>query len=468
MNTAPVTTAQLHRSLGALLGLAVGDALGAPFEFGPAGQWSTRFPEPVRGGTGEMIGGGCGWKPGEFTDDTQMALALAESLITHDRLDLDDVWDRFRAWATEAKDVGNITRAALSHADRHGAAEAAHQRLGRSAGNGSLMRVLPLSLAFLNADIETLMRAACEQSALTHADPAAGWGAAVYAELVRRTIVGDSPFEQIDAILAEVPEPADGLFKELLDPRWHPDRGGPGNGSVWGCLAQAVWAVRTTSTFEQAVAVAIELGDDTDTVAAVAGGLAGSIYDIQSIPSRWLTYVNGTVATPRGTQRYDNAALQDTARKLLRLQPALPTPVESPAGPTQVAPGLYAADLGGAATSPTDWAVLSLCRTDNRFANHPARREMFIIDREGRNSNLFAALGDAVDTIDAWHKEGRTVVVHCHGGRSRTGLVLKAWAMRSLSMNEREAHDWLARQWERYEDYSHDFRNILRNEWSLE
>ena len=75
----PITADILQRAMGALLGSAVGDALGAPFEFGPAGQYSAQFPQPVLGGAGEMIGGGSfGWAPAEFTDDTQMTLALAE------------------------------------------------------------------------------------------------------------------------------------------------------------------------------------------------------------------------------------------------------------------------------------------------------------------------------------------------------------------------------------------------------
>jgi ADP-ribosyl-[dinitrogen reductase] hydrolase len=462
----PVTVSQLHCGLGALLGLAVGDALGAPFEFGPAGKWSKRFPQAVPGGIGEMVGGS-GWSPGEFTDDTQMALALAESLIANSGLDLDDVWVRFRAWSTTAKDVGNITSAALSHESRHGAADAAHKLLGQSAGNGSLMRVLPLSLVLLDEDTEAVMRAAFEQSGLTHADPAAGWGAAIYTELVRRTIRGDNPFAELDQIIAEVPEPYRAGFNEVLHPQWHPDLGGPGNGSVWGCLAQAVWAVRSTSSFEHALTTAIDLGGDTDTVAAVAGGLAGARYGIQCIPSRWISYVNGTMTTPNGTLEYNNAALQDTARRLLGLQPASSTaPEASSAGPTQVAEHLYAADLEGGATVPTNWAVLSLCRPKALFANHPLRREAYIIDKDGQNTNLLAVLHDTVDTIDAWLREGHNIVVHCHGGRSRTGLVLKAWAMRAKGLSERRAHEWLAPQWDRYEDYSRDFAYILRNEWT--
>src|SRR4051794_41275710 len=89
-----------HRVAGALVGSTVGDALGATFEFGPPGQLSARFPVPARGAKTEMCGGGSlGWEPGEFTDDTQMGLLVATSLVERGRLDESDVFDRFRTWA---------------------------------------------------------------------------------------------------------------------------------------------------------------------------------------------------------------------------------------------------------------------------------------------------------------------------------------------------------------------------------
>src|SRR3954466_11447218 len=97
-----VVTSSMHRShrvTGALVGSAVGDALGAPFEFGPPGQFSARFPVPARGAKTEMCGGGSvGWEPGEFTDDTQMALLVAESLIENDGLNEADLFGRFSTW----------------------------------------------------------------------------------------------------------------------------------------------------------------------------------------------------------------------------------------------------------------------------------------------------------------------------------------------------------------------------------
>src|ERR687893_724942 len=89
-----------HRVAGALVGSAVGDALGAPFEFGPPGCFSARFPSPARGARTEMCGGGSlGWEPGEFTDETQMALLMAESLLENDRLDGAALFHRVVRWA---------------------------------------------------------------------------------------------------------------------------------------------------------------------------------------------------------------------------------------------------------------------------------------------------------------------------------------------------------------------------------
>jgi ADP-ribosyl-[dinitrogen reductase] hydrolase len=95
-----VSTIKAQHAIGSLVGSAVGDALGAPFEFKGPGLYRTTFPAPVLGGIGEMRGGGgFDWKPDEFNDDTQMALALAESLIANDRFDAADLWNRWRALA---------------------------------------------------------------------------------------------------------------------------------------------------------------------------------------------------------------------------------------------------------------------------------------------------------------------------------------------------------------------------------
>lgn len=454
-----------QRAIGALVGSAVGDALGARFEFGPAGAYRREFPEPVLGGIGEMVGGGpFPWKPGEFTDDTQMAVALAESLLACGDFDADDVWRRWKAWAVTATDVGVLTRRVLSAPDWRGAAEDGHRANGGlSAANGALMRVTGLAVAYAFGDPAELTMAARAQAALTHHDPAAGWGAAIGAQLLRAGIHGVDPLSVVDELVAGLPVGVHDRFAEVLDPAWDPTvPGAISSGTVWGCLGRAVSALRRSGSFAETVVEAIDLGGDTDTVAAVTGAIAGAWHSVQGIPCRWTTYLNGTVDGPDGRASYDNDGLQLLARRLMGKSAGPATPPDAPAGPVRVAARLHAADLGGARSVPTNWAVVSLCRTGGCFAEHPVRREVYLIDQAApSNAALGDAVADAVDAIAALLDEGREVVVHCHGGRSRTGLVLKAWAMRNQGLTERQAHDWLASKWYRYDDYQPSFVELL-------
>ena len=462
----------LQRAMGALLGSAVGDALGAPFEFGPSGQYSDRFPQPVLGGLGEMIGGGSiGWAPGEFTDDTQMTLALAESLLAQGSLDLDDLWTRFVAWRDGATDVGIATSRALSASDRFEAErnDAAHP--GRSASNGALMRTWAIALAYLGHSTEKVMTAARTQASMTHFDPAAGWGAAIGTELCRRAILGGDAIKQIDDVLSHVPNDQRIRFSEILSPDWAPgNQDEPSNGSVWTCLAEAVWAVRNHSNYSNVVRAAIDLGGDTDTVACVAGALAGATYGIQGIPSRWMTYINGSINTPDGRKTYDFLGLQNIARKLIGSKEAVLTTREEPKAPQKVDENfaVFATDLGGALLSDPSFATVSLCLTGGELAHHPIRREFYIRDNEGdANLDLLTLVRDAVDSMEALLAEGHQVLVHCHGGRSRTGLILKAWAMQRYDLDDEEADAWVAQRWPHYATWNETFLNFLKDEWNV-
>jgi ADP-ribosylglycohydrolase len=182
-----LTTAQLDRACGVLVGTAAGDALGAPYEFGPP-----RGPELEVA----MVGGGSfGWEPGEWTDDTSKAIAIAEVAASgadlRDEKALDALVHRWHEWMKTAKDVGiqtsSVLRAAgwlgLSAQTAREASAALHERTGRTAGNGSLMRTAPLALAYLD-DEAALAEAARLVSELTHYDPEAGdacvlWGLAI-------------------------------------------------------------------------------------------------------------------------------------------------------------------------------------------------------------------------------------------------------------------------------------------------
>ena len=187
-----LTTAQLDRACGVLLGTAAGDALGAAYEFGPP-----RGPELEVA----MVGGGSfGWEPGEWTDDTSMAIAIAEVAATGADLRqeqaLDAVVTRWHGWSQHAKDVGVQTRSVLSRAGRQGIsaqtarAESAalHKLTGRTAGNGSLMRTAPVALAYLD-DEAALVEAARAVSELTHYDPEAGDACVLWCLAIRHAIL---------------------------------------------------------------------------------------------------------------------------------------------------------------------------------------------------------------------------------------------------------------------------------------
>ncbi|WP_049566750.1 ADP-ribosylglycohydrolase family protein [Nonomuraea sp. SBT364] len=274
-----------ERAVGAVVGSAVGDALGAPFEFGPAGAFTGRFPKP---GPGEMCGGG-GWDPGEATDDTQMALHLAESLLERGGLDLPDVFARFQRWAAaEPKDIGLQTEQVLNNGMPWDLAAAFHfESTRRAAGNGSLMRATTSAVYFARQGRDASMDAARSIAALTHGDPAAWAGTAIYHELLRVALDGGDPLDALPEALAHVPAEHRERYAVVLAPGWHPDQATEFNGAVWPCLGSAVWALRVTSGFEDALRAAVDLGGDTDTVGAVTGGLAGAVHGFGAIPPQW-------------------------------------------------------------------------------------------------------------------------------------------------------------------------------------
>lgn len=460
------TVGGVQRAIGCLVGAAVGDALGAPFEFGAAGQWSRRFPEPVLGGIGEMVGGGgFAWAPGQFTDDTEMAVIVAESLLACGGFDADDQLLRFRAWGAHANDVGNLTREVLGCGLP--AAEAAQRvlesRRGRhTAGNGSIMRVASGALYFAPAGREATVAAALALSAVTHADSLCQWSVAVAHEMIRLALEGDEAFAGVDAVVELMPADVRAVLEPLLDVAWTPAAGGPSNGSAMGALARAVWALRTNDSFAGAMTAVIDLGDDTDSVAAVTGALAGARWGIQQVPSRWQTYVHGVVTGADGQIRtYDHTHLQAMARALIGWPQPFDAGDEPVLAPAEVVPGVWATNRSGVSLAADDLAVVSLCRVE---ASHrrPVRREVYLVDKPGEaNASLAVVLDDVLDTIDAFLAEGRQVLVHCHGGRSRTGLVLAGHLMRQGHTLE-QALAVLAECWPHAHLRNESFAELLR------
>ncbi|MFJ8018552.1 ADP-ribosylglycohydrolase family protein [Streptomyces sp. NPDC096339] len=301
-------TSRLDRAVGAVLGSAAGDALGAPYEFGPAGALSARGEE--------MLGGG-GWDPGEATDDTQMAVLVAESLLERGGLDLPDVFARFQRWAAgEPKDIGLQTEDVLTNGEPWNFAAALHFQINtRAAGNGSLMRAATSAVYFAGAGREGTMDAARRIAALTHGDRAAWEGTAVLHDLVRVAMDGADPLASLPETLAAVHPAHRDRYGRVLDPDWHPDLATEFNGAVWPCLGSAVWALRTTTGFAQAVRAAVDLGGDTDTVAAVTGALAGAVYGRAAVPEQWTAPLH--VPLPGfGGRVLDAADLRGLAQRL--------------------------------------------------------------------------------------------------------------------------------------------------------
>lgn len=474
VNAATLTRTQMFSAVGALIGAAAGDALGAPFEFRPAGLYLETFPTPVLGGIGEMTGGGAfGWAQGEFTDDTQMAIALAEAILAENGdFNPKRVWDHFVAWSTQATDIGNTTRRALAGSDYRTAAKDAHDSMGVSGGNGSVMRIAPIGIAGVRWGQEKTKQIAFAQSELTHFDPFAGLSAYIAAEMIRQLILDGNIKDSLKHIATQVDDAQRATFDELFVAPWHPDDwSDKSNGYSILCLAQAVWAVRTTNSFEDAIVAAVNLGDDADTVAAVTGAIAGALYGMQNIPARWVTYLHGHVVQPGGESKtyyqYDLIAL---AHKLVGKTERSKTQHETPVAPTVVHDlGVRASNALGAKLASPEMAIVSLCRMEDMLHQFPHRREFYIVDKWGDGNNPFldAVTKDAVDAIDAFLSEGREVVVHCHGGRSRTGFILKAWYMRRYQVDHEQAERWIEEVWPYYVTWNDDFMEFLNNDWSI-
>lgn len=291
------------RIAGVLLAAACGDALGVPYEFGSAPLAAGEVPR--------MIGGGLGpYAPGEWSDDTQMAVVIArvaaeQGLRTVPALDA--VVEGWIGWLDEgASDVGVQTRQVLTSVAAEGSTRrwssassvsaALHRRTGRTAGNGSLMRTAPVALVFLD-DPATLTLAARWVSEATHADDLAGDACVLWCHAIRRAVL-DGTMPDLSALVAELPiarrEQWAGWIAEAE--RRPPAAFAP-NGYVVLAL-QAAWSairhpVGDGSPVVASLTAAVHAGDDTDTVAAIAGSLLGAAHGASALPGEWLADVHG-------------------------------------------------------------------------------------------------------------------------------------------------------------------------------
>jgi len=282
------TISARDRYRGALLGLAVGDALGTTVEFASPGSF-----EPAT----DMVGGGpFGLPAGAWTDDTSMALCLAESLVELQAFDPEDQLRRYVRWYREGYlsstgscfDIGVSTRRALERFERTGESYPGDAD-PNAAGNGGLMRLAPVPLAYVG-DLERAVTRAAESTRTTHGGPQAVDASRCYAALIVGAIQGASKDDLVgDA--AEVPVGGD-LHPEVHDVvagsyrrRQPPEI--KGKGYVVPALEAALWALHSTTGFEDGVLAAVNLGDDADTTAAIYGQLAGALMGVDAIPNRW-------------------------------------------------------------------------------------------------------------------------------------------------------------------------------------
>lgn len=285
---------RLERYLGCLLGLAVGDALGAPLEGRAPGTF-----RPVEG----MVGGGrFALEAGEWTDDTAMALCLAESLVEAGGFDPVDQLRRYVRWYRDGHrssvgpgfGIGETTRAALERFEASGETAPYCGSERDRAGNGSLMRLAPVAMAYAADPVAAVERSA-DSSRTTHAAAEAVDACRYLGALLARALDGAAKLELVATraepapgywearpLVATVDEVARGSFRERRPPAI---RGAP---HAVRTLEAALWAFERSSDFREGCLLAANLGEDADTTAAVYGQLAGAHYGVGGIPEEWL------------------------------------------------------------------------------------------------------------------------------------------------------------------------------------
>ena len=280
------------RFRGCVMGLAVGDALGTTLEFRTPGTF-----EPID----DIVGGGpFGLNPGEWTDDTSMALCLAQSLIEREGFDPLDQMQRYVRWQREGYmssngrcfDIGITVSDALRKFQQTKEPFSGSED-PYSAGNGSLMRLAPVPM-FYAADPDLAIARAGESSRTTHAATEAVDACRYYAGLIVSALNGSEKDELLQPRHSPATNPwQDGELTEKIDEvatgsfRTNEPPQIVGSGYVVKALEAALWALAKSSTFKEGALLAVNLGDDADTTGAIYGQLAGAIYGNEGIPQAW-------------------------------------------------------------------------------------------------------------------------------------------------------------------------------------
>ncbi|MBA3430585.1 MAG: ADP-ribosylglycohydrolase family protein, partial [Actinobacteria bacterium] len=438
---------QLDRAVGTLMGLATGDALGAGYEF------QSHPPSHP-----EMIGGGSfRWEPGEWTDDTQMALCIAEITQTGSS-DPEAIGERFLEWyRSHPKDVGNQTRAVLGAASN--AADLEHIARARfeaspnnSAGNGSLMRTAAVALAHLGDDA-AMSQTARTISDLTHGDPLAGEACVLWCAAIDRA-VREQRMDGIHDGLALLPASSrDRWANWIQEAESSPPPSFKPNGFVVKALQAAHAAITQTPVpaelpcvhLQDALRTAVAIGHDTDTVAAIAGSLLGARWGGSAVPLRWRRLLHGwpgyrardlmrlAVMTLRGGE--EDSVGWPIAKRLIPYYKKTFRPAGSVVALPDH-PSVFIGDVAGLETMDDSVdAVLSLCRMGTEEGKLAAREhhEIWLVDSNDpkSNPNLDFVLQDLAEWMVERRDEGRSIFIHCVRAENRTPTVAAAYLAKS-------------------------------------
>lgn len=456
---AALNFAQTDRAVGTLLGLASGDALGAGYEFEPR----VPYTRPI----GMNGGGTFRWAPGEWTDDTAMAYAIAEVAATGADLRDDAALDRIArgwwTWAEKAKDIGVQTRSVLNTARAEGTAEALRaaaerhhvQSGGRTGGNGSLMRTAPVALAYLGPNQEeALWQAADAVSALTHWEQDAREACGLWCLAIRHGVLHGT-FDGLRLAVQRLPAERRALWTARLDEAeakqpWRFEN----NGWVVAAL-QAAWSaivhtavpaelpgagVFAAQHAEHAVERAARCGGDTDTVAAIAGALVGARWGASALPAHWKLSLHGwnhatgadlvrlAVLTVRGGRATQNG------------WPTAPTvnvsgwPERFAFGVLHGQPNLLLAGqaaLQGRRGEFSKAVSLSRVGTDEGGLASANHLKLMVLDSKNPadNPNLAFLMWDTAQVLQEWLVAGERVLLHCVQAQNRTPSFAAAYLM---------------------------------------
>ncbi|KGN30528.1 ribosylglycohydrolase [Knoellia sinensis KCTC 19936] len=448
-----LTPQQEDRAAGVLLGQAIGDALGVPYE----------FAAPPSGEPG-MVGGGLGgFAPGEWSDDTQMAACIARVSTGGRDLTsasaLDEIATAFEDWyAGRPADVGNQTRAVLTGAkqragtpaERLRAASAAFTaRTAHAAGNGALMRTGIVGLTRLH-DPAATAAAARAIAELTHPDPLAVETCILWAEAVRVAVL-EGRFDLAAGVRLLAPERRDDWLARIegatgAEPKVFSPNGFtvPAMLCAWAAITSTEDASGSPEHVQRAFTAAVHAGNDTDTVAAIAGALLGARYGVTGLPARWRRSVHGwpglrganLLAMALTTARRDNdesrwpSAAQMDYRGDFGSSVAMAVPHPFDEG---VLLGTWQ-DFRHVDQLGVD-AVVSLCRvgTDDLQAGVVAPENhvrVWLIDSDDpkANQHLDFVLDDTADVVRRLRAEGKRVLLHCVAAQQRTPSVAVRYA----------------------------------------